>query len=1490
MTFRVYLTNVTRDFYQGKLANRPALSNPENRKSNRIWDNLVITDRGSETIVEFDIIETGGAEPQVLEVYEDIDYTEDLRILQQDAPHSGQRPLMRGENGHGLQPNSPLEIKALVKQNIRDGASRIKVFDSQGDLRKIQSTIEGVVESRKEGYHSQVEIAIPYGNGLAGDHLRDPAYKGLDAYPDAFYLKKIEEAIEVSKQSGLDDKDLVISLKCMVGDMDAATAERLTRKTIELLRDKGSNARFGLHLHDTGWSKDAYVAAIEAAHKADWPIIVDTAEGTNTGFVSALDLDEALRIKGIDLGLTDSDKDQLKEIRANNDKVAEEYNVVKVSGALSGEHLRAYGIPGGGESAFEIGVATTNMSTDPKKQISLATALNISDEEALHVAGMGLIAVRQISGWPFGVTPGFANTQEAALHLLKKMIEHKHLTPDMDFKDIYAKVTKKLSDEQIKEFFLTGLPAKMSGFIKNNKMPVEHGLTDPALDIPATVRAALPQNAKIAVPSDDRYYRFRTNVQELLHEGLLKPTITQAVRTLNRMERDGFIPSADAKQKILDRLQAGNIVYARADGKVSPWHTDAGKIITALAQEGLIVNKGSESSVARLIGDLEGEAVRSSICRQIVLDESNPLRDRLKKPWMGEPRHALFQNNLPEYLRATQTIKAGFNAQADHDMAEILRQHLYAGNVDIDTAFELASKMIEKEWHEIRLETITYMAAHYDDVLAAVESAAHGGKASSEAIVKQLSKLQQKAVEAEKEIHGRKFFYSLEQRQAITGDFFRQEIEKLAGTLGRDDLQDIVENAGQSAEDAGAVKSHMTGKVWKVLVEPGQTVKKGDDLVIVEAMKMEHAIKAHMDGVIKSLHIAEAEACKSGDKVVSFDTGEIKLNVIQQRLIDLSDAKKASLESVNAHLDQNAPKTAIGYSIPANTNVRQPQPDNPYVELVINRAGCAAKIEGDLKEHGLDPIIIYTQADKDTPVIRDAAKGAKRRVRSYTDHEEIIKTIRAVMAENPGKTIRIQPGWGFVSEDHAFVAKLEEQLKSEPVLFMGPSSMAMLMAGDKRRLREEAKEAAPQYNVKFFQNKGSIDELRSYVESGFDSSHPLNAAYRADFVSVMDQGMIGDVIIKAVAGGGGKGIEFFKYDGGHPEDNFRRYVQMVLKNREYAHKNYGGNSTVLTERFIRGNAHHVEVQLAATAGHSMVLGYRDCTLQQGQQKIAEMNIIKGDYSPSLMAKIREAGDLMARHLAKKGYEGLGTLEMLVLPETEEVFFLEVNTRLQVEHGVTEGDIELKTSKKLPLPVFLAYLRTNPDGLTPQEIAEKYFDLTQEDQEAILQPGDVRFGQYRLTAKNVDVDRGNKVKPTNYADTMWPASIAEALRELYGVKIIHGGKGAGNTDSQFGAILGTKVQFDKAVPRLIRFFRLSALFERETEPVTGLGNARDLVRKILFTKDGNIHPAVSVNTVDNLLDHVQSGRVKNLVKRPNLADSFHWPDERAVTLDLNVMSL
>ena len=98
----------------------------------------------------------------------------------------------------------------------------------------------------------------------------------------------------------------------------------------------------------------------------------------------------------------------------------------------------------------------------------------------------------------------------------------------------------------------------------------------------------------------------------------------------------------------------------------------------------------------------------------------------------------------------------------------------------------------------------------------------------------------------------------------------------------------------------------------------------------------------------------------------------------------------------------------------------------------------------------------------------------------------------------------------------------------------------------------------------------------------------------------------------------------------------------------------------------------------------------------------------------------------------------------------------------------------------------------------------------------------------------------------------------------------------------GAILGDKPQFDDAIPELDRFFRLSGLFSRQSGPISGLGMARDLVRKVLLTEDGRINPQISVNTVDEIVKLVnESGTPR--VERPDWSQQAYWPDHREVRL-------
>ncbi len=230
------------------------------------------------------------------------------------------------------------------------------------------------------------------------------------------------------------------------------------------------------------------------------------------------------------------------------------------------------------------------------------------------------------------------------------------------------------------------------------------------------------------------------------------------------------------------------------------------------------------------------------------------------------------------------------------------------------------------------------------------------------------------------------------------------------------------------------------------------------------------------------------------------------------------------------------------------------------------------------------------------------------------------------------------PGWGFVAEDPAFVDLCDKL----GVTFIGPSAEAMRQLGDKigsKLIAEEVGVPVAPWS------RGAVHTLEEALASADDVGYPL--------------------MLKATAGGGGRGIRMVASPA-DLEDAYQRTSDEALR--------AFGNGTVFLERLVTG-ARHVEVQLIADAhGTAWALGVRDCSIQRRNQKVIEES-----SSPLLSREQSDELKVSAERLALAvGYVGAGTVEFLYHPGEQTFAFLEVNTRLQVEHSITEvtTDIDL----------------------------------------------------------------------------------------------------------------------------------------------------------------------------------------------------------------------
>ena len=293
--------------------------------------------------------------------------------------------------------------------------------------------------------------------------------------------------------------------------------------------------------------------------------------------------------------------------------------------------------------------------------------------------------------------------------------------------------------------------------------------------------------------------------------------------------------------------------------------------------------------------------------------------------------------------------------------------------------------------------------------------------------------------------------------------------------------------------------------------------------------------------------------------------------------------------------------------------------------LIANRGEIAVRIARTARKLGITSIAIHSEADKDSLHARMCDEQYSLGTSdSYLDLETILSIARQSRAD------AIHPGYGFLSEQESFPVRCKE----EGIIFIGPSSEAMLLLGGK----STAKELAQRIGIPTITGE-SLD--------GLSSEESVSRALSYGF----------PLIIKASFGGGGRGIRIVS-------DQSQLLNALESASREAA--TFFSRGNIFIERYLL-EARHIEVQVIGDGkGDAVTVGDRDCSLQRNHQKI-----IEEAPAPHLPDETRNSIHDAARELFKAAhYQGLGTAEFLVTADGE-FFFLEANTRLQVEHPVTE---------------------------------------------------------------------------------------------------------------------------------------------------------------------------------------------------------------------------
>jgi len=295
--------------------------------------------------------------------------------------------------------------------------------------------------------------------------------------------------------------------------------------------------------------------------------------------------------------------------------------------------------------------------------------------------------------------------------------------------------------------------------------------------------------------------------------------------------------------------------------------------------------------------------------------------------------------------------------------------------------------------------------------------------------------------------------------------------------------------------------------------------------------------------------------------------------------------------------------------------------------LIANRGEIALRIIRACKELGIFSVVVHSKADSEGVWVKKADQAILMEghpVEVYLDYEQIIKIAKS------NKCNAIHPGYGFLSESADFAKACERS----GLIFVGPKAEHIELFGDKIASKKAMKEIGVPVIEGTIEPIADLDEARAIAkEIGFP------------------------VIIKAAFGGGGRGMRIVE-----EEKQFASLFETATQEAE----KFFGNGDVFIEKYVK-NPRHIEVQIIADKyGNVVHLGERDCSIQRRHQKVIEIA-----PSPRLNPHVRkEIFRIAQKSIYKLGYESVGTLEFLV-DEQDNIYFIEMNTRVQVEHPVTE---------------------------------------------------------------------------------------------------------------------------------------------------------------------------------------------------------------------------
>ena len=325
--------------------------------------------------------------------------------------------------------------------------------------------------------------------------------------------------------------------------------------------------------------------------------------------------------------------------------------------------------------------------------------------------------------------------------------------------------------------------------------------------------------------------------------------------------------------------------------------------------------------------------------------------------------------------------------------------------------------------------------------------------------------------------------------------------------------------------------------------------------------------------------------------------------------------------------------------------------------LVANRGEIACRIIRTCRKMGIKVVAVYSAPDRDALHVREADEayylGEAPPQDSYLNYEKILNAAKESGAD------AIHPGYGFLSENPIFARLCQEA----GIRFIGPGPEVMEKMGDKLRARKLARKAGL--------------PILPGTDEAVDDHQASERAWKLGF----------PLMVKAAEGGGGIGIHILK--------SMDELIPLIERTRQVADRAFG-SPRLYFERYLK-DASHIEVQLIGDQhGHLIHLFERDCSIQRRNQKLIEET-----QAAKLSPKVRQKVCSWALKLGRKiGYTNAGTVEFLVSPEGQ-IYFLEMNTRLQVEHGVTEMvtgvdlvELQIRVAAGEPLPLSQKDIKPN----------------------------------------------------------------------------------------------------------------------------------------------------------------------------------------------------